>query len=53
MIYKNGNKKQLASWVDNFWVSDSLVVWQTRPSLDILVYEKDEIKTETTARLIH
>lgn len=45
MIYKNGNKKQLASWVDNFWADDSLVVWQTRPSLDILVYENDEIKT--------
>lgn len=49
MIYQNGKKKQLASWADRFFAGDSIVVWQARPSLDIVIYENYEIKTIETS----
>lgn len=45
MIYQNGIKTQLASWADRFFAGDSIVTWQTSPSLDIMAYENGEIKT--------
>ena len=49
MIFQNGRKKQLASWADRFFAGDSIVVWQARPSQDILVCENNEIKTIETS----
>jgi hypothetical protein len=45
MIYQNGKKKELASWVNRFYAGDSIVTWQALPSLDIMAYENGEIKT--------
>ncbi len=44
MIFENGKTKQLASSVTRFFAGDDIVVWQAYPSLDILAYEKGEIK---------
>lgn len=49
MIYQNGEKKQLASWVDRFFAGDSIVTWQVLPGLDIMAYQNGEIKTVEAA----
>lgn len=45
MVVEKGVKKKLDNWVGDFSVGDSIIVWQSQPSLDIMVYQNGEIKT--------
>lgn len=45
MIVEKGVKKKLDNWVGDFSVGDSIIVWQSQPSLDIMAYQNGEIKT--------
>ena len=45
MIFQNGSTRQLSKNVNTFFASDSIIVWQSIPSLDIMAYENGEIKT--------
>ncbi len=49
MIVEKGVKKKLDNWVGDFSAGDSIVVWQSQPSMDIMAYQNGEIKTVEAA----
>ncbi len=49
MVFENGHTKLLSKHIDTFFASDSIIVWQSVPSLDIMAYENGEIKTIESA----
>ena len=49
MVYQNGEKKQLASWVNRFFAGDAIITWQVLPGLDIMAYENGQIRTIESA----
>lgn len=45
MVFENGTKRLLSKFSGDFDASDSMVVWQSQPDLNIMVYYKGEIST--------